>query len=257
MRKLNQLSVYMLLLSAGWVGCKSDVDTTLPEITKVLVDGTEADVHTIQAGEMMEVVFNVSDNENLKQIKLNVHPADDGHSHGSGSASTDQPNVGTWTYSKIYDVEGKSVSRNLSLSVPIDIAGTWHLEFMALDESGNEAVEKVVTLTVNNDELPVIQVTSSPEISASAMFELTASNPVLTLDATAADASGIDSVYISATSEAGVEVFSQSWDAANAFEFGTGAVQITFPGVDLYDLEIRALDVNGYENIWIREVQVQ
>lgn len=246
----------MLLASAGVVGCQSEVDTTLPEITQVIVDGLESETHSIQAGESMQISLMVSDNENLKQVKVNVHAADDGHGHGSGSGVVLQPNVGTWNYSSIIEISGQSATANLSLSVPADIIGSWHLEIMAIDESGNEAIEKVVTLSVNNDELPVIQVTTSP-VASSNSISVSASNPVLSLDATIADASGIDSVYISATTEAGVEVFSQSWDAANAFEFGTGAVQITFPGVDLYDLEIRALDVNGYENIWIREVQVQ
>ena len=79
----------------------------------------------------------------------------------------------------------------------------------------------------------------------------------MSLDATVVDASGIDSLYILAATEGGVEVFTQSFDASDVLEFNTGTIEITFPGVGLYDIEIRALDVNGYENIWMSEVQVQ
>jgi hypothetical protein len=248
MKKMKRWSKWMLLASAGVVGCQSDVDTTLPEITQVIVDGLESETHSIQAGESMQISLMVSDNENLKQVKVN--------GHGSGSGVVLQPNVGTWNYSHIIELTGQSATANLSLSVPADIIGSWHLEIMAIDESGNEAIEKVVTLSVNNDELPVIQVTTSPA-SSDNVISVSASNPVLSLDATVVDASGIDSLYILAASEGGVEVFTQSFDASDVLEFNTGTIEITFPGVGLYDIELRALDVNGYENIWMREVQVQ
>ncbi len=247
----------MIVASTGIVGCQTDVDTTLPEITQVIVDGSESESHSIQAGDTIRVSIALHDDVALKQLKVNIHAADDGHSHGSGSGLVDQPNVGAWMYSKIFNLQGHHANTELDLIVPAEIAGQWHLELMAIDESGNEAIERVVTLSVNNDELPVIQVTSSPSVSANAMIELTASNPVLSLDATVVDGSGIDSVYVSVATEEGEDVFSQSWDAANVLEFSTGSLQITFPGLGLYDLEIRALDSNGFENIWIREVQVQ
>jgi hypothetical protein len=256
MKKMKRWSKWMLLASAGVVGCQSDVDTTLPEITQVIVDGLESETHSIQAGESMQISLMVSDNENLKQVKVNVHAADDGHGHGSGSGVVLQPNVGTWNYSSIIELTGQSATANLSLSVPADIIGSWHLEIMAIDESGNEAIEKVVTLSVNNDELPVIQVTTSPAAFDN-VISVSASNPVLSLDATVVDASGIDSLYILAATEGGVEVFTQSFDASDVLEFNTGTIEITFPGVGLYDIELRALDVNGYENILMREVQVQ
>lgn len=246
----------MLIASASVVGCQSDVDTTLPEITQVSIDGHVSASHAIQAGEQMQVSVTVKDDEQLKQIKINVHAADDGHSHGSGSGAVNQPNVGTWSYSKIIDVAGATATANVNLIVPNDIIGSWHLEVMAIDESGNEALEKVITLSVTNDELPIIEVILNPE-SSSSLIELSSSNPVLYLDATVTDASGIDSLYVLVTTEGGLEVFSQSIDANDVIEFNSGNIEINFPGVGLYDVEIRALDVNGYENIWMREVQVQ
>ncbi len=247
----------MLLAGSGLVySCRPDADTTAPEIKSVTVDGMESDSHTILAGEIMQVVLDLHDNENLKQVKVNVHAADDGHTHGSGSGAVGQPNVGSWSYSKIIDIAGQHATADLNLTVPLDIAGEWHLEVMAIDASGNEAVEKVVNLQVINAELPVISVVTTPA-SADNPILLPISNPTFTLNAYVMDASGIDSLFLQATTEAGELVFSQALDAGDLTEFYSGNVDITFPAVGLYDVEVRALDVNGYENFWMREVEVQ
>jgi hypothetical protein len=257
MKNAKKWGRLMLLAGSGLVySCRSDADTTAPEIKSVTVDGMESDSHTILAGEIMQVVLDLHDNENLKQVKVNVHAADDGHTHGSGSGAVGQPNVGSWSYSKIIDIAGQHATADLNLTVPLDIAGEWHLEVMAIDASGNEAVEKVVSLQVVNAELPVISVMTTPA-SADNPILLPISNPTITLNAYVMDASGIDSLFFQATTEEGVLVFSQALDAGDLTEFYSGNVDITFLAVGVYDVEVRALDVNGYENLWMREVEVQ
>lgn len=257
MKNARKWGRLMLLAGSGLVySCRPDADTTAPEIKSVTVDGMESDSHTILAGEIMQVVLDLHDNENLKQVKVNVHAANDGHTHGSGSGAVGQPNVGSWSYSKIIDIAGQHATADLNLTVPLDIAGEWHLEVMAIDASGNEAVEKVVNLQVINAELPVISVVTTPA-SADNPILLPISNPTITLNAYVMDASGIDSLFFQATTEEGVLVFSQALDAGDLTEFYSGNVDITFPAVGVYDVEVRALDVNGYENLWMREVEVQ
>ncbi|MEN9949043.1 MAG: hypothetical protein RL106_1866 [Bacteroidota bacterium] len=257
MKNAKKWGRLMLLAGSGLVySCRPDADTTAPEINSITVDGMEADTHTILAGDVMQVVLDLHDNENLKQVKVNVHAADDGHTHGSGSGAVGQPNIGSWSYSRIIEVEGQHATADLNLTVPFDIAGEWHLEVMAIDASGNEAVEKVVNLQVINAELPIISVVTTPASTDSPML-LPINNPTITFNAYVMDASGIDSLFFQATTEAGELVFSQALDGEDVTEFYSGNVDITFPAVGLYDVEVRALDVNGYENIWMREVQVQ
>jgi len=247
----------MLLVGSGLVySCRPDADTTAPEINSITVDGMEADSHTISAGEIIQVVLDLHDNENLKQVKVNVHAADDGHTHGSGSGAVGQPNVGIWSYSNIIEVAGMHATADLNLTVPNDIAGEWHLEVMAIDAAGNEALEQIVNLQIVNAELPVISVETTPASTDNPIL-LFVSNPTFTLNTYVVDASGIDSLFIQATTEDGVLVFSQTLDAGGVTEYYSGNIDITFPSVGLYDVEVRALDLNGYENLWEREVEVQ
>lgn len=257
MRNAKRIGGVILLASSSWIcGCNSDADTTLPEITSIMVDGLESAAHQVIAGEIMLVSLELHDNESLKQVKVNIHPADDGHTHGSGSGVVSQPNIGTWTYSSVIDIKGMHAKADLSLNVPLNIAGEWHLEVMAIDASGNEAIEQVVTIEVSNLEIPNITVSTNPT-SDSGPIILTIADPNLSFSALVTDVSGIDSVYLEAATESGSIVYSQAFDAANLTEFSSGNLNIVFPAIGLYDISISALDVNGYENIWIREVEVQ
>jgi Domain of unknown function (DUF4625) len=257
MKNAKKWGRLVLMAGSGLVyGCQPETDTTRPEITSVTVDGLIGENHLVHAGEAMQVSLDLRDNENLRQVKINVHPADDGHTHGSGSGAVTQPNVGTWTYSNIIDLEGIHAITQLSLNVPVNIAGEWHLEVMAIDASGNEAIEKVVNLEVDNPALPVISVITNPTSNTEPLMIL-ASNPVLSLNVAVTDASGVDSLFVQTTNAVDEVVFSQSLDATDAVEFTSGNIEMTFPSVGLYNVQVRALDVNGFENLWVRQVEVQ
>lgn len=257
MKNAKKWGGLVLLAGSTWMySCQPDTDVQVPEISSISINGVESDDHAVLAGEVVQIRVEVHDNEELKQLKVNVHPADDGHAHGSGSGSVGQPNVGNWSYSNIISVSGTHTVTDLTIPVPLNVAGEWHLEVMALDASGNEAVEKVVTISVSNNELPVIEVTSNP-LAVNGVLVLNAGNPVATFVVDVTDSSGIDSLSFEAMTESGEVVFTQIFDAGDWVEFNTGSIEVSFPGSGLYDVKVTALDINGFENLWIQEVEVQ
>jgi hypothetical protein len=257
--KLVKMSAAMAMVAASIQSCRPEQeDLTLPKIESILVDEINEDLHQVEAGNDIHLDIHVSDDRALRQMKINVHPADDGHGHGSVAGVVEAPNVGVWTESKIIDLEGSSAQVQLTLSLPSDIKGFWHVEVMLLDESGNEAEEVFTTLQVLNLGLPQALFTWNPVISSTdQLVHVPSTNPQVTFTGDITDADGLASLYWAIYSEAGVLVDAQMMDGAGLINMSTGNIQVTLPGSGLYDWTFRATDQNGYYNEWVQEVIVE
>ena len=117
MKKVTKISAALFMVAASMYSCRSDQDLTAPLVNGIVVNGIEEVEHEVSAGDVIDVTINVSDNENLKQVKLSIHSADDGHGHGGGTGEVYEPNVGTWTYSNIINVSGTAANVNASFNV--------------------------------------------------------------------------------------------------------------------------------------------
>ena len=258
MKKVSKISAAVLLAAASICSCKSDQDLTAPQVDAILVNALEQEEHEVSAGTNIDLVIELSDNENLKQVKLNVHSADDGHGHGGSTGQVYEPNIGSWSYSKIIDVSGTMANVNTSLSIPTDIKGHWHIEVMVIDASGNEAEEAFTTLHVDNAGLPTAMVVFNPAVdSLDGLVHIPLATPQFSFSADVYDADGLDSIYWEIKTEQGILVDQQSMDATGVFNFATGNITVSLPGAGLYDWTFRAVDQNGFYNEWVQELSVE
>jgi len=136
----NNLKFVLLiaLLLALIVGCKKE-DTEKPVIT--ISSPTEASSY--KQGETINVVGKITDNENLKQYKIDFHIGN-GHSHGKMQTTT-----ADFEFEDIRDIEGKTYDLNLNITLPDNVTvGEYHLIIDATDQSGNLAKQVEVEVNV-------------------------------------------------------------------------------------------------------------
>ena len=129
--KYSYIGAIILCLSAWSLGSckKNEVDETRPvisEITEPLMNDT------FLSGSELHVDLKVSDNDELSQLKIDIHSAEDGHSHGKVDASS------YWETVVIVDLSGKEQLVHEDIAIPADAAsGTYHVIITAVDKSGN------------------------------------------------------------------------------------------------------------------------
>jgi hypothetical protein len=131
----------------AFASCRK-ADKTIPVISNVKINGVPSIDASITAGTIVTIQFDVSDNEELNQVKVNIHAADDGHVHPGMEPSDTIPNIGIWETTNVFDLVGTSDSRELGYFVPDTVSGSWHAEIQLIDMSGNQAEEVVVILEV-------------------------------------------------------------------------------------------------------------
>lgn len=131
-------SILLIVTITSLISCKKDddakkKDTTAPVIEKVLINGKAADHHVhLHPGDEFELEIHLSDNEELKSSKIEIHHAGDGHSHRMYASP--------FEYATILELSGKQAHEHLDIKVPDDAAdGEYHLTIQAIDASGNES----------------------------------------------------------------------------------------------------------------------
>ena len=132
MKKLSIILSICVLFSA----CQKDDDETTAAITDndspVIATFTTENT-TVAAGNEIHMDMQFTDNIALKQAKLEIHSANDGHSHGRVAAQ--------FEWEMILDLQGqKSYTDHMHVEVPANAeAGEYHLTCLVTDESGNES----------------------------------------------------------------------------------------------------------------------
>lgn len=154
MRKL----VLPLLVSVALFSCKKeDPDTQKPVISSVSVNGLSTASLSVSAGSSLSFEIGLSDNIELKQVKIDIHDAFDGHHHAMNIPFSSQT---------IYNISGTSLNFTTVINVPSDAAaGPYHIEIYCIDGSGNEAISVERELSITQSGQAVINVTS-PDLSA-------------------------------------------------------------------------------------------
>jgi hypothetical protein len=135
----NYISLTTLCLAAILaitpVSCESG-DTTKPVIN--LTEPAEGDI--LQIGEDVHFEMEVSDNDLLREYKVEIHSNFDGHSHEATRAGEDLvPFYFEQTWSDISGKKNASVHHH-DIVIPANAEpGDYHLEVFCTDASGNEA----------------------------------------------------------------------------------------------------------------------
>ncbi len=228
-------------------GCKKDNDEEAPVIGEVRINGALVGEHVhVDAGTTIQISIKVTDNEELGQLKIDIHSNDDGHSHdghshGSGGAQ------GQWEELAIVDLSGTDQTVTRSFTLPQTIRGEWHLGIRAVDSAGNESPERIIELDVENDLIPIIIVESVNGQSPDGEVEVEENQPV-TFVGTITDSTGLEHIHIEVKTEAGVVLYETEYDAGGATSWDLSNANFTMPddeGAHHGEIHIEAENVNG------------
>lgn len=190
------------------VACRPDtkIDVIPPQVASVEVSGSDSTVVTVMAGDTIDVLIALSDNESLNEMRLVIHDAENGHTHeGSGHPGGEfHLNSGDWGKEEIIEFADRSATQNETVRViiPDTIAGNWHLVVTAMDQVGQVSAEYTVLLKVENPDLPVITLTTWPLINNEGIVYMQADS-TLTLGGTVSDLHGVDAILVYSMSALG------------------------------------------------------
>lgn len=228
-------------------------DTELPTVctetgseTSVLADEIEAN-----AGESVTITDVFCDNEELSEVRWDIHNAAD-HAHEEGES--DEGFVlhsGTdWEVLETTSLTGTSNTSSITLDIPLSARGVWDVVVSLVDEAGNAGPDVVTQMHIENEHLPEFTLsevdgvdpatwTGEPEWSAGA---------VVTLSGAVADSDGVSEASISVVRESDETVvwaIDLTPDNATEFAFSAEASIPADAESGEYHLEMTATDAAG------------
>ncbi|MEN7546677.1 DUF4625 domain-containing protein [Rapidithrix thailandica] len=151
------LSIWPILLLTN---CDNDDDDAIKDVeapvVKSITLNAESEKAVAQAGNSLKIAFELSDNQALGEIRMDIHSNFDGHAHGGRLAAD------PFTWEKIINLgEQKAFKDEITVDIPAEaIAGPYHFEAVVLDKAGNEAETYIADLTLTKEGQPVITVDS-------------------------------------------------------------------------------------------------
>lgn len=157
MKRLNSFAVPTAFLFATtllFTACNDDdtdptVETTPPTIA--LTGGTSTEM-SVSTGSTLTLNATIADNTDLSQVRVEIHDAFDGHSHGKTAAAT------PFVWDTVITVSGSNTyNLALAIAIPADAAtGPYDVILEALDAAGNAAEFVEIDLTVTGTSAPGI-----------------------------------------------------------------------------------------------------
>lgn len=258
--KIKQITILTgaLALTLGLSSCGKDSDEEAPKITQVKINGSAATDHMhVDAGTTMTVEVTMTDNEALNQLKIDLHPNDDGHTHGDDSESEGGAD-GSWEVLEITNLSGTEQTVTRSYAVPNDIRGEWHLGILAIDEEGNEADEFFTDIDIENEIIPLIQVETINGVAPGDEFD-TAEGETIMFTGTVSDDNGLAHIHVEIYDEDGNELWSEEFDAAGALTWDLSQISLTVPAIATphADLYIHAEDIDDFDSEWEIELHLE
>lgn len=235
---IMKYTITALLSLALLASCETEqVDTEAPQLTQVLINGFE-ELQTVQSGSVLQMDMSATDNENVSQIKIDIHEAFDGHDHGKRQMSS-------WTYVKILNTNGPVVNVTDAPTIPQEVAsGPYHAVFRVLDDNGNEGPFIEREIVIENGSQPIIQVTSPTENSTFSLGQ------TISLTGDVNDADGIAEVHVVLLHKEGdhAHVVDEVEEelTSNPTSFDLSSLSVTIPSGEEageYELLIKAVDV--------------
>lgn len=149
--------ILLALVTIFFAGCKEE-DLEKPTIDSVTINGADHEIE-VDAGNAFTFDAQFSDNVGLKEYKIDIHNAFDGHGHNKTLANT------PWAFINIFSISGETISVSESIDVPTGIAGgPYHCVVNVLDDVGNEGDFLEVPIIINVADQAAINVTS-PDLS--------------------------------------------------------------------------------------------
>ncbi|MFN3917779.1 MAG: DUF4625 domain-containing protein [Flavobacteriales bacterium] len=240
--------IFYTLLALAISSCKKkEVDNEQPVITSASGDAT------VQVGTKLNLTATITDNKELKQLKIDIHDLFDGHGHRSFSP---------FSIVQIFTISGSSYSFNGQIDIPVNAAtGPYHAVFYALDESGNQSKFREHDFTiVNPGEQPIISITS-PDFSTSVSFSVGTSFSVI---GSITDNTGLEKIEVlfEKANSPGAPIYDVDFNVVGvtSWDFQTdGNVSIQIPigaSTGNYNLIVKVKDIDGNYTLYIGKVEV-
>ncbi len=238
---------------------ETNVDTIVPTVVGVTINGLDSAVFVTSAGSVFQVHMEVADNNELNEVRLAVHEAVNGHSHeGSGHTGGEfHLNSGEWAKDDVLQTSGLEATIDVEVSVPDTIAGNWHLVITVMDKLGNVSEEHTVLIQVTNDELPQIVGSTDPAADGTGTIHL-ASGTSISLDGTITDSDSlaqVNSYIMTMGGQVGVLVPIEMTGTPESLTF-LDLIYSDFP-TGTYWIVIEAIDTEGHRRLWDNRIIVQ
>lgn len=239
-----------IIVIAALSSCKKDSDTTAPTISTITVNGVSNSEHSLNSGGSFTLRVIVNDNEELNQLKIDIHNAEDGHMHeltGGGNRGND------WEVFEIVSLSGKSMEVTRTYAIPADQQGAWHLSLKAIDKEGNEAPEVIIDLDITSAFIPQFNLgPTTPEMNDEGEIEVEVGT-LVTLGGSLTDSDGLVALsakLVPEDDEDGTPLWSSDYDLAGAMNWDLSNVSFTVPETTEHHvvLILEARDVFDFEN---------
>lgn len=236
------------------ISCKKK-DVEAPVVTNFsFADGSTT--MTVDSATNFTIKAQLSDNQNLKEVKLDIHNAFDGHGH---KALTD------WSTVLIDEISGELFDYSKEITIPNDaMAGPYHVNIQVLDETGFETEVQTIFLNVNRADAPQIVITQ-PDFSVAQSYS---KGSTISLEGVVIDGEDLASVEITIELESEeveeqlyYEKFTLSGVDDEAWDMqADGNLNINIPSgatSGKYGIKFRVIDSDGNNTIEEYDITVQ
>ena len=165
MLKNNGVALFFLF-PILFIACGGDNDLSPPEIEVIesipplsqqLICGELEEGYKLYSGDTLIMDLRITDNEELSELKVDIHDNFDCHGHGGNRApGFETPDISQettdWTLLNINELSGSEQELQLSIAVPENVtAGFYHFALQVVDAAGNEAESELIyDLNVKN-----------------------------------------------------------------------------------------------------------
>ncbi len=237
------LVLFVFAGTAFLASCSKEEDTK--DTTRPMVRIESPGDDTLRSGEILAVRVLMSDNEELSQVKFEVHDNFDGHSHLKKAGSP------VFTWDSIINLSGKNAELVFNVQLPEDVAaGKYDFLVMALDKSGNEAElaeRELFIVNVLDEEEPQFAALSFTPALMNGEIHLENGESEILVNATATDNLGLDKVIYRLIRESDEK---EMWESETSLNGTSSAISQRIEldqawGKGHYELLITLVDETG------------
>lgn len=242
----------VVILALFLFSCASDNEKP------VIVINEPVENELFNVGDEIHVDFNITDNDELNQFKIDIHGNQDGHSHGKLNAVF--PAFDTII---IDNITGNSINRHIHIDIPDGIwPGPYHIIVYATDKGGNEAMEmkdiKIQNLVDTKN--PTISITAPTDgATLSSSFLVTATITDQLSDSTSGEIRTIQVALVKGSEEIDLGKFDEVTNFSGAFNQSTGQFSRSFDlpsGISPGNWELEIVAYDSYFNIAHAHIEV-
>ncbi len=147
MKKLATLSIIAL----SFIACNSDDNSALDQEAPTVNITAPTDHQEYEPGETLTVQALLADNVSLASFKIEIHSAEDGHTHSVNALTAEDEHV-EFHYEADYDIEGLTYEVNEDIAIPAETEeGHYHVGIFVLDTAGNQS-EQFVEVYIGHED---------------------------------------------------------------------------------------------------------